>query len=76
MFPIHPQKKHRAQYIYVKKLREFEDLHCFPKSTLTFKKKLRDKCFMDHFEIVRKKFRSYSDLKKQRHSTSEYLNHV
>ena len=29
--------------VYVKKLREFEDLHCTPKSTITFKKKLRDK---------------------------------
>ena len=50
--------------VYVKKLREFEDFHCTPKSTITFKKKLRDKFFMDHFEILRKNFRSYSDLQK------------
>ena len=34
----------------LKKLREFEDFHCTPKSTITFKKKLRDNFFMDHFE--------------------------
>ena len=50
--------------VYVKKLREFEEIHFTKKSTITYKKKMRDKFFMEHFEIVQKNFRFFDDLKK------------
>ena len=50
--------------VYVKKLREFEEIHFTAKSTITYEKKMRDKFFMDHFEILQKNFRSFSDLAK------------
>ena len=59
-----------------KKLREFEDLHCSPKSTITFKKELRDKFFMDYFEILKNTSAVFLTFKKQRPSTSEYINPV
>jgi hypothetical protein len=46
----------------VKKLREFEEIHFTAKSTITNKNKMRDKFFMDHFEILQKNFRYFSDL--------------
>ena len=52
--------------VYVKKLREFEEIHFTKKSTITYKKKMRDKFFMEHFEIVQKNFRSFNELKKSR----------
>jgi hypothetical protein len=50
--------------VYVKKLRKFEEIHFTAKSTITYKKKMRDKFLMDHFEILQKNFRSFFDLAK------------
>jgi hypothetical protein len=48
----------------LKKLREFEQSHFTAKSTVTYKKKMRDKFFMNLFQIIQKNFWSFQKLAK------------